>query len=207
MHALTIALEKVFSIKGSLDDIDFAGRTDIWIMRRVFQKFSIPATPENFNRYIEGYTSELPSALVAREVKVLPGVQLLLELIDGNANAHQGLLTGNLRRGAELKLSHKALWHYFPFGGFADDNENRDELGPHALRRAVELHGGSFEPKHIWVIGDTPHDIRCGKVIGACTLAVATGRHGIEELSACAPDVVCADLSDTSGILHRLGIF
>jgi phosphoglycolate phosphatase len=44
-----------------------------------------------------------------------------------------GLLTGNIRPGAELKLGHFQLWDQFEFGPFADDHEDRNQL---ALKQA-----------------------------------------------------------------------
>ena len=108
----------------------------------------------------------------------------------------QALLTGNVQRGARTKLSHHGLWGFFPFGAFADDSEHRNDLGPHALRRAREHTGVDFPPDRVWIIGDTPHDIACGRVIGAKTLAVATGSHPVEALAAHQPTAVLADLSD-----------
>ena len=77
------------------------------------------------------------------------------------------LLTGNLVRGAEIKLSHYGVWDYFEFGAFADDHHERNELRRFACARALEKHGEEFSPENIFVIGDTPRDIECGKVIGA----------------------------------------
>ena len=109
-----------------------------------------------------------------------------------------GLLTGNLRRGAEVKLGSRNLWRYFPFGAFADDCEDRNRLGPHALRRARTHHGVEFAPADMWVIGDTPHDVVCARAFGARALAVATGRHSADELRAAGPDAVFPDFSDTA---------
>ena len=39
-----------------------------------------------------------------------------------------GLLTGNIRLGAEIKLRHFDLWKEFATGGFADDHEDRDQI-------------------------------------------------------------------------------
>ncbi|MEO7414111.1 MAG: HAD hydrolase-like protein, partial [Opitutaceae bacterium] len=88
------------------------------------------------------------------------------------------------------------------FGAFADDAELRDELGPHALRRAASHVGRDFHPDRVWVIGDTPHDISCGKAIGARTIAVATGSHSLDSLQAHGPTAALSDLSDTEGVLR-----
>ena len=116
------------------------------------------------------------------------------------------LLTGNVERGARIKLGHHGLSHFFKFGAFADDSQWRNELGPVALRRARELHGVEFTPERVFVIGDTPHDIACGKVIGARTIAVATGQYSLEELNAHTPHAAFSDLSDTAAFLRTVGV-
>jgi phosphoglycolate phosphatase-like HAD superfamily hydrolase len=198
MRALQVALLAVFGIDGRLDDIDFAGRTDRRIIRQIFGKFGVPATEENFARYLEGYVTALPAQLADRGVHLLPGVRTALDSAVARGDLALGLLTGNLRRGAQTKLGYHGLWRYFPFGAFADDSENRNDLGPHALRRARAHHGIDFAIDRVWVIGDTPHDVVCGQAFGARTLAVATGRYTTEDLLAAHPDAVFADLGDTA---------
>lgn len=204
MKALQAALKTAFGLDGSLATIDFAGRTDTWIMREVFRKFSLPATEENFTRFFEGYVRELPAALHNPHARVLPGVREILAATAAHGAFAQGLLTGNKRAGAQAKLAHHGLWDHFAFGAFGDDAELRNELGPHALRRARETHGGDFPAARTWIIGDTPHDIACGKIIGARTLAVATGSSTVADLRAHAPDAVLDDLSDTAAVLALL---
>jgi phosphoglycolate phosphatase len=201
MRALQAALNHVFKIDGSLDHIDFAGRTDRWIMRQVFNKFGLPATEANFARYFDGYVAALPGELAHPAARILPGVASLLTTLAARSDIVQGLLTGNMRRGAQTKLQYHGLWEYFAFGAFADDAELRNDLGPHALRRATAHAGVEFPPMRVWIIGDTPHDIACGNVIGARTLAVATGGHSVEALRAHSPTALLADLSDPSVVL------
>lgn len=202
MRALQVALRAVFGIDGSLVEIDFAGRTDMWIMREVFRKFDVAPTPDHFTRFFDGYVAALPRELNNPEARVLPGVHELLAAARAHGGIAQGLVTGNMRRGAELKLSHHGLWGYFGFGAFADDSEHRNDLGPHAVRRALEQHGVNFAADDVWVIGDTPHDIACGKAIGARTLAVGTGGSTVEQLRAHHPTAALEDLSDTVTVLR-----
>jgi phosphoglycolate phosphatase len=202
-RALTIALQQTFGIEGSLDDIDFAGRTDRWILRQIFLKFSISATEWNFSRYLESYLAVLPAALVNPGAKVLPGVESVLAAA-GSAGFAQGLLTGNVRRGAQAKLTHHGLWGHFSFGAYGDDGEVRNELGPHALRRAREHTGAEIVGEQVWIIGDTAHDIACARAIGARVLAVATGGHTWEELAQHQPDALVPDLADTAEVLRVL---
>jgi phosphoglycolate phosphatase len=161
MEALESALHDVFGVSGSFAGIEFAGRTDPWIIRRIFARFGIEDSDANHARYVDGYIGLLPGILVRRRASVLPGVAEILERAAGMPEVAQGLLTGNLRRGAETKLGFHGLWDYFPIGAFADDSEVRNELGPFALRRAKGHWGVDFPAERVWVVGDTPHDIAC----------------------------------------------
>lgn len=205
-RALAAALHEEFGILGTLEDIELAGRTDAWIARRVLAKFALPDTPENVSRYLRGYLRALAKHLPNPHARVLPGVTELLTALASRPDVAQGLLTGNLREGAQVKLSHHDLWKHFAFGAFADDSEHRNDLGPHAVRRACDHHSVQFAADRVWVIGDTPHDIECGKIIGARTLAVATGRFTVDELRAHTPTAVVADLTDTANLLKILGL-
>lgn len=201
MRALETALRVVFAVDGSLADIDFAGRTDRWIMREVFRKFQIAPLEENFTRYLDGYLAALPAELINPQARVLPGVRAALAAAAAHGAIAQGLLTGNMRRGAQTKLAHHGLWEHFAFGAFADDGELRNDLGPHAVRRAGAHHGIHFDANRVWVIGDTVHDIACGQCIGARTLGVGTGGHAIDVLRKHGATAVLEDLSDTAALL------
>jgi phosphoglycolate phosphatase len=203
VRAMEKALTKRFGVTVDLGSIDWAGRTDSWITGEVFRHVGLPDTPQNAHDYLEAYLEQLPRELSAGQPGVvLPGILELLETLHHRKDLAQGLLTGNLRRGAELKLTHHQVWHYFEFGAFADDSPRRNDLGPHALRRAQERHAVAFAPANTFIIGDTPHDIECGKVIGAQTIAVATGTFSYEELARHAPTAVFTDFADTAAFLR-----
>jgi phosphoglycolate phosphatase-like HAD superfamily hydrolase len=205
MHALQAGLRREFGVARPLNDIDYAGRTDRWIMRQIFGKAGLPDTEANLARLLNAYLTELPAALHNPSTRVLPGVHAALTALAARPHFTQALLTGNVEQGARIKLGHHGLSDYFPFGAFADDGEWRNDLGPVALRRARERLGVEFPPERVFVIGDTPHDIACGKVIGAQTIAVATGQYSMDELHAHRPVKVFPDLSDTAAFLRSVG--
>jgi phosphoglycolate phosphatase-like HAD superfamily hydrolase len=197
------ALTRRFGVKCDLRQIDWAGRTDSWITGEVLRRTGLPDTPENSHDYLEAYLELLPIELRdGQQGQVLPGVRELLETFHHSKEVAQGLLTGNLKRGAELKLTHFKVWHYFEFGAYADDSSVRNDLGPHALRRARARHAVDFSPDRTFIIGDTPHDIECGKVIGARTIAVATGKYSVAELAAHRPTAVFENFADTAAFLR-----
>lgn len=136
------------------------------------------------------YAELLPAALPQRQGRVLPNVRENLDALSARDDVVNMLLTGNIAEGAEAKLRHYGLWDYFSDTGGAYSVEGSDR--PSIARRARELaaeHGGEVPPgERMVVIGDTPHDVSCGKAIGARTVAVASGPgYGLEELRACDP--------------------
>jgi phosphoglycolate phosphatase len=153
------------------------------------------------NLYLDLLVEELPR----RDGRVLPGVRALVESSSRQDHTILGLLTGNLRRGAQLKLEHYQLWQFFPFGAFADDHHDRNALGPCALGRALTETMIDFAPDHVDVIGDTGHDIACGKVFGARTIAVATGSWSRERLAEHEPDFLFDDLANVDEVKRILG--
>lgn len=198
------AFKERFGVDDDLSSISFAGSTDGAIARQMFAPHNIPPTAENIADLFDGYVHHLALELPRREGKVLPGIFELLEALHGREDCVLGLLTGNIEKGAELKLSHYGVWDFFEFGAFADDHVDRNKLGPVAHSRAVERHGISFEPEDVFVLGDTPRDIDCARAAGFVAVAIATGSCGKDELAAHGPDFLFEDLSDTLGVLATL---
>jgi phosphoglycolate phosphatase len=205
IEALKRALKERFGIEDDLHDIEFAGMTDSGIVVSILNKHKIPASAENVAAFLDSYVHFLSSELPRRKGKLLPGVLELLENLKGRKHVVLALLTGNVSRGAQLKLGHYGVWHFFEFGAFADDHHDRNQLGPFARARAKEKHGREFSAEEIDVIGDTPRDIACGKALGARTIAVATGSWSRERLSQYNPDILIDDFSDVHRLIHTLG--
>jgi phosphoglycolate phosphatase len=185
-------------------EVPYSGRTDRAIIRDLFRAHAIADTPDNLHKLLAGYLRRLPERLATHNGRVLPGIAALLQHLRQHAGVALGLLTGNVRAGARAKLGHFGLYDYFAFGGFGDEHFDRDEVAREALRAVHECVGAHCHPERIWVIGDTPLDIRCARAIGARAAAVATGFHDIDELRACAPDLVLPDLSDPAPLLQLL---
>jgi phosphoglycolate phosphatase len=205
-RALSLALRKRFGKEETLENIELAGKTDIWIAHRIFEAHGIEAHAENLAHFLEGYLGYLKSELHGSDGSLLPGFPAIIEAVEALPHVAIGLLTGNLRRGAELKLGHYGVLDHFSFGAFADDSPERNRLGPFAQKRAAAEHGTEFQPRNIYIIGDTPHDIACAKAIDARSVGVATGRFTRADLEAAGADFVFDDLSDTGRVIERLGL-
>jgi phosphoglycolate phosphatase-like HAD superfamily hydrolase len=200
--ALEAALASEFGITGLIDKVPLSGRTDRAIVRDLFRLHVIVETPENGRRLVEGYLRHLPECLANRRGQVLPGIAALLAGLHGRGDVAVGLLTGNIRAGARAKLGHFGLYDYFAFGGFGDEHFDRDDVAREALAEVHHRYNGAVPPERIWVVGDTPLDVRCARAIGARAVAVATGWHAYDELEQHGPDLLLRDLSDPARLLE-----
>src|SRR5438105_9949576 len=183
IEALKRAFKERFDIEDDLRDIEIAGMTDSGIVVSILKKHKIAATADNIAAFLDSYVHFLSKELPRRKGKLLPGVLELLEKLKTRKHLVLGLLTGNVSRGAQLKLGHYGVWHFFEFGAFADDHHDRNELGAFARARAQEKHGSEFAADEIDVIDDTPRDVACGTAHGSRTVAVATGTWSREKLA------------------------
>ena len=202
--ALKDAMLSRFGVEEDLDGIILAGATDGRIARELLEKHSISVSPENVSALLDTYLGHLTERIGRHDGRLLPGIVSLLKVLSERTDVVLALLTGNVSRGAKIKLTHYGVWDFFEFGAFADDHHDRNELGKFARARALERHGEDFPPSRIYVIGDTPKDIECGRAIGACTVAIATGHYSSAELRDHAPDFLFEDLSDTERVVEVL---
>ena len=95
-----------------------------------------------------------------------------------------GLLTGNLEPLGYGKIARIGLGPAeLPFGAFGSDAADRNALPAIAAQRASAALGREVTGADLVIIGDTPRDIACARAAGATAVAVATGRHGADELA------------------------
>jgi phosphoglycolate phosphatase len=202
--ALELAFTEEFGVALRVQ-IPYSGRTDRAIARDILRLHDIADTRENWQKLLAGYLARLPDSLNRHNGRVLPGILALLQVLQRREDVVIGLLTGNVRAGARVKLGHFGLFEQFAFGGFGDLHFDRDDVAREALTEARTHLGARATPERIWVIGDTPLDVQCARAIGAKVLAVATGIHTYEQLVESAPDLTLHDLSDPSALLAQLG--
>jgi phosphoglycolate phosphatase-like HAD superfamily hydrolase len=202
--ALQRVIKNRYGAADELDDIEIAGKTDRNIAADILEKYGVAPTTENVSALLDEYVDLVARLLPQLNGCVLPGIYEILTRMKAKPDRVLGLLTGNIERGAKLKLQRYQLWDFFEFGAFADDHQDRNQLGKFARARAQETHGHEFDAAQIDVIGDTGHDIACGKAFGARTVAVATGSWPRQKLSAFEPDFLFDDLSNVDEVIRTL---
>lgn len=205
VRALKLVIEKRYGVQDDLHDVEIAGRTDSGIAASILKKYGVNGADENVSDFLDEYVRFLGQTISTTDGNILPGMSEILNRMKAKPDRVLGLLTGNVKRGAELKLQHYGLWDFFEVGAFADDHHDRNQLGEFARARAQEKHGHDFDAAQIDVIGDTGHDVTCGKAFGARTVAIATGSWSREQLAAHKPDFLFDDLANVGEVVRVLG--
>lgn len=205
--ALMDAVEDVLRVpRDKMPPLDLAGATDGGVVRKLFADARAEMTDARAQEYRESYLGHLQRRLQADTFagRLLPSVQALLDTLAGHNHLHLGLLTGNLRRGAFMKLGRFGIQHHFEDGAFGDDAEDRNHLGPIAIQRLSDLRRVGYTPEDVIVIGDTPKDIACAHACGARALAVATGAFSLAQLQPHGPWRGVDSFADHQGIAELL---
>ncbi len=205
-RAANRAFEKIFGHAGAMDGVDAAGKTDPLILKEMFaNRLSRDYTADEAEKLFGEYVIFLEEEIGKSPIDIMPGIPYLLEKLSSRDDLMLAIATGNIERGARIKLRRAGLDGHFKTGGFGSDSWNREELIRAAIERAKTLlgEGGDFE--RIYVIGDTPHDIIHGRATGAVTVAVATGRYSSAELNEHNPDYIFEHLADYERVVGIFG--
>ncbi len=205
-RAMGRSFEKVWGIPNGFQDIDLMGRTDPSILKEVLNKQRIAWTANEVERFREYYFFFLAEELDVPnpDKRLCPGIQALLAACNDRMDLSLGLLTGNWRYGAFLKLRWFGIECFFPFGAFADDAADRNKLVPIAVERFKRNQNADISNRDVYVIGDTPLDIRCALPYGVHTVAVATGVHTIHQLAVEKPDFLFENFTDGEAFFRIL---
>ncbi|MFH1681694.1 MAG: HAD family hydrolase [Candidatus Eisenbacteria bacterium] len=202
-RALDRAFLERMSAPEAMKGIHPDGLTDYDIIQRMGARTLGRALDDAELEAIRGrYAFFLKDELARPEgFRVLPGVRALLEHLAGEEDLLLGLVTGNFETTGRMKLAHGGLDRYFRFGGWGSDSIDRAALTRIGIERGRKLAGDAVPEGGVFLIGDTVHDIRCGREAGARIVAVATGSTPIETLREKDPDFLFDDLTDIERFL------
>jgi len=203
-ESLNRAFETVVGIRPDLQLRDVAGYTDPVIVRNVLRRHGtngeigtlVNRIIDQYLTYFEAVYSSSDTAFVYRDA---------LELLDRvEAAGHAfALLTGNVRRGAEIKLNRFSLFDRFPFGVFGDDAETRSDLPWIARERAWDVLGESFRFEDLVIVGDTPNDARVASEYGAASIIVCRYEEWRDDIIRAGATQVVTTLSDPAIKIHN----
>ncbi|MCE9590785.1 MAG: HAD family hydrolase [Planctomycetes bacterium] len=208
MRAMYRVAERMFGEDHKWDGINPAGNLDPQIFAEFVALNRIERGHDHHQRFHDHYVDELRREFEASHhlVRVMPGIHEVFTLLHHRAR-HRGdvvlgLLTGNYTRAVPIKLGAVGVdVSWFTVTAYGDEGRTRPDLMPVALHKFHRLTGLPADRRRVIVIGDTPRDVECAHAHGCVALAVATGGHGVEELTAAGADVVVRDLADPSPLL------
>jgi phosphoglycolate phosphatase-like HAD superfamily hydrolase len=208
-RAIRAALAELIGDEDVFGRVRFDGKTDPQIVAELLHEagHAEPCEEARIAEVCSRYVALLEAELEAGSttVSLMPGVPDLLDRLEAEADVVLGLLTGNLERGAALKLQAGGLDPTrFLVGAYGSDSAHRPDLPAIAARRAETHFGRVPTGDEVVIIGDTPADIACGRGIMARAVAVATGSYSVAELASHGPHAVFPDLAATEDVVAAL---
>lgn len=205
-EAMHTAMTKVFGSAPRRERPFYSGKTDRQIIQETYALLTHADVLEQLSDFMTTYELELLARQDRLRAKaaLMPGILTVLQALQ--PQTLQAPLTGNIAPIAQLKLAVLNLLPYFDVavGAYGNDHFDRPALVPIALARVMQAYGRSFRGQTVVVIGDTPHDILCGKANGTRTVALATGAYSLQELQAHQPDAALPDATDLAATLAAI---
>jgi len=195
-RSLDRAFAQIYGRPGAMRNVRPHGRTDFSICREAFARNLGRHEVDRIEieRVLDAYIPILEEE-VARSptYQVIPGVPTLLEELARRGDI-LGLATGNIERGARIKIGRGGLNHFFEFGGFGDDGEDRTLMVRAARERALARLSPAPPPEPVYVVGDTVRDVEAAHAAGCVAVAVATGWENEETLRESGPEFLLLSL-------------
>lgn len=207
--ALQAALNYIYGTAGDLENFAFGGFTDRNIIFTLLQTAGLTevAIAEKFDQISPVMVEEMTTRIARGDHDVQPcrGAIQLLDAVSSRDDVVVGLITGNFRETAHIKLAAAGInSELFKIGAYGGESRDRADLPTLAVERAFKLTGQQFTGQQIIIIGDTPHDVTCGRGVGARSIAVLTGWSDRAEIEPHNPHYLFDDLSDTQAVLDAI---
>jgi uncharacterized protein (DUF952 family)/phosphoglycolate phosphatase-like HAD superfamily hydrolase len=199
------AIEEVFGVDVSAENIVMHGNTDPLILQEMAGRGDISTTRVNRN------LKKLESAVIRHfynvsrreKFQALKGVrELLIQLEEMGIPC--ALVTGNFASIGWWKLHAAKLDQYFVCGAFGSDHAQRSQLAKMAVEIAEQKLGFKRDTGKIVMIGDAIADMEAAKGIGAKAIGVTTGAFTRQQLKDANADIVLKDLENTEKLLKLI---
>ena len=192
------AFKEVFNVDTQLTNIKFAGKIIQNIVQELGELKGIPkdVVKSKLTEAIKRVESFFKESVDKGKIRVLPGVRELLEKLK-ERNYILGVVTGNPEGITQSILEKGKLKGYFDIFVYGSEGKGRVELVGLAIAEAGRKFGTKFFGKDVVIVGDSIHDIECGKPHGSLTIAVVTGFYSKEELMKHSPDYLFTNLTDS----------
>ena len=191
------AFEELHGIPADIGQYTDAGMTDPDVGAKTFEAvMERKPTSRELARLIQRRLEHLPEAIAASEgYRVLPGVPERLRQLSRDGHL-LGLITGNGDGAAHVKLARGDLNRWFTFGAYATAGVDRAGIVRRAVERGEAMLGQDVPNVDIYVVGDTPLDIKAAHAMDCTAIGVATGKFDAAALREAGADHVLETLEE-----------
>jgi len=192
------AFAEVFGVPVDMGHINFSGATDLRVLGQLMREQNIARDPSREQLFFDRLPWFLDRNIIEAPPTVFPGVEIFLERV--SMHWKLGLVTGNIKTCASIKLKHAGIAQYFAdVGGFGDDDGDRNRMAALALERAGH-------PEGSFLLGDTPSDIEAARVNGMVSVAVCNGQFDRATLEKETPDIIVDSFEDAEHLFQALDV-
>jgi phosphoglycolate phosphatase len=156
------AFEILFNVTIA-EEVNFLGSIDFAIFRDLYESFTLPEKEfkkkwREFKKIYLGFLQEASlESSQNNNWNIIPGADRAVKLLSGCSNI--ALVTGNIKKGAYVKLKKFRLEKYFKCGGFGDKLLSRNEVVKEAVLSSQKFYKKKFNRNRIYLFGDTKKDI------------------------------------------------
>ncbi len=191
--------KQIYGVNTDTKSFPRHGMTDIGIMYGLLKKHSIPEAEikNKLDTAFQAMVNYVSTNIQPEDYKLLDNVKNMLDALKVNGFI-SGILTGNIKPIAEIRLKHAGIENYFVAGGYGSDDIIRSRLVDYAIKR----YGKDINRSEIYLIGDTPLDIKAAREASTKAIGVATGIYPITDLGSA--DLVLKNFKDINKLIDFL---
>ncbi len=185
--AMGQAAKKITGKDGVSNSVEFAGRTDLQIARSLLVAAGEQDPPvdrvawvvSHYVRFLGENVNTIPYAVLGDPRAAVNRLRQSGAIVE--------LGTGNVRAGAEVKLTNAGIEDLFNMekGGFGGDGDTRAEVLETGAR-----HCDPTRRLPVVIVGDTPHDVSAAHEIGAKCIGVPYRHNDTATLKAAGADAI-----------------
>ena len=201
-NSLGKAMEDLYGVNPQFDHALISGRTDLdnfTLVYGLIKKGKKPSAAEMKKitaKYLEFLPEQVQKMVRTKKYGKVKGVEKFLTLLAAQKDIILGLGTGNLEKGAFIKLAPSKLDRFFTLGGYGEDGHTREEMLAAAVKRAEKKFKTKITPDQVYVIGDTHRDICAAKNCGFHSAVLTTGFGEPDKIQRAAAELEMEDFTD-----------
>ena len=157
-------------------------------------------------RYLARLPHEIEWSVKNGLYSKINGIEEFLKTLSERKDVLVGMGTGNVERGAFIKLGPAGLGRYFPYGGYGEDAHDRAKMLKIGVQRGCFLADLKPDDVEVYIIGDTHKDVNAAKAAGYHSAVVTSGFGDPEKIKEAGPEFMQTDFTSIKAWFGWLGL-